>query len=370
MVKTVNLLKAFAESSLLSSGFLFIRNLNIMRPQEQPDYKLFIGIDVSKKTIDVALIDELGKKLGHKKFLNNGFGFEECTEWADGFYQDGELVFCLEHTGVYSRLLQMFLQDKGFKVCMESGYTIKHSGGIVKGKNDKTDAYRIAEYALSNRFKLRIAEHYDLNIIKLHDLMSVRARLVTDLKRITTPLKEMKEYGGSESYELVAIASKAAVAGLEQSIKDVDKLIDKLIEETQGWTERVELVTSIKGVGKVVCLWMMVYTRNFSAEINARKFASLVGIAPFEESSGSSVRRGTHVSNHAHKFLKGILHSAAMSAIKSSPRIKQYHVKKKKEGKKGFVVMNNIKNKLVQTTFSVVRTGIPYNEDFKHKKAA
>ena len=108
-----------------------------MKLEEQLNYKLFIGIDVSKKTIDSAIVNDFGKKIGHKKFANNQFGFDSCLEWLREFYQDGQVVFCLEHTGIYSRLLSMFLQDEGFSVCMESGYVIKHSGGILKGKNDK-----------------------------------------------------------------------------------------------------------------------------------------------------------------------------------------------------------------------------------------
>lgn len=306
-----------------------------MNLEEQSNYKLFIGIDVSKKTIDSAIVNDFGKKIGHRKFTNDQFGFDSCLEWLGEFYQDGQVVFCLEHTGIYSRLLSMFLQDKGLAVCMESGYTIKHSGGILKGKNDKIDAYRIAEYALSNKFKLKIAEHYDLNIIKLHDLMTTRNRLVIDLKRLTTPINEMEEHGGKESYEMLLKACKAAIDGLKKSIKDIEQMIDELIEQVEGWKERIELVTSVKGIGKIVALWMMVYTKNISSKINARQFTSLVGIAPFEESSGSSVRKGAHVSNHAHKFLKGILHSAAMAAIKSSSKIKEYHkMKKKRKAKK------------------------------------
>lgn len=341
-----------------------------MKPEQQLNYKLFIGIDVSKLTIDVAIIDQNGKKIGHKKFTNKLFGFDSCLEWVTEQDQSGAYIFCMEHTGIYSRLLLIYLQDQGFGVCIESGYTIRHSGGMIKGKSDKTDAYRIAEYALGNRFKLKIAGHYDMDINKLHDLMTARTRLVTDLKRLTTPLKEMKECGEGETYELLKKACTPAIDGLGQSIKDLDAIIDQLVEQTAGWKEKVELATSVKGIGKITCFWMMVYTKNFSEQINARKFASLVGIAPFEESSGSSVRKGNHVSHHAHKWFKGILHTSAMSAIRNSPKIKAYHIKKKKEGKKGFVVMNNIKNKLVQTVFAVVRSGVPYQEEFIHKMAA
>lgn len=64
----------------LDQSFLFISNLNIMNIDEQLNYKLFIGIDVSKKTIDVAIVCDMGKKLGHKKFTNNSLGFESCLE--------------------------------------------------------------------------------------------------------------------------------------------------------------------------------------------------------------------------------------------------------------------------------------------------
>lgn len=334
------------------------------------EYNLFIGIDISKTVFDVGVISNVGVRLGHKKFKNDSFGFESCLEWLGDFYSEGEMVFCMEHTGVYSRLLGMFIQDRNFDLCMESGFVIKRAGGILKGKSDKIDSFRIAEFALGNRFKLKIAEPYDKRLVELHDLLTTRTRLKTNLRALTTPLGELKTYGGEQNYKLVERGCKEAIDGLKKSIKELDRIIEELIEQTCGLKERVELVTSVKGIGKVVCLWMIVYTQNFTENINARKFASLVGIAPFEEISGSSVRKGSHVSNHAHRFLKGLLHTSAMTAIRNSQRIKDYHSKKKIEGKKGFVIMNNIKNKLVQTVFAVVRSGIPYDEQFIHKKVA
>lgn len=334
------------------------------------NYCLFIGIDVSKKVFDVGIVNDKGERLGHKKFKNEASGFHSFIEWFTKYYLEGEVVFCMEHTGVYSRLLSMYIQDKGFDLCMESGFVIKRAGGILKGKNDKIDSFRIAEYALANRFRIKLAALYNKSLIELHDLLTTRTRLKTNLRALTTPLGELKEYGGERNYQLVKKGCQSAIDGLKQAIKEIDKIIDELTEQIEGLNERIELVTSVKGIGKIVGLWMIVYTKNFSSNINARKFASLVGIAPFEEISGSSVRKGSHVSNHAHRFLKGLLHTSAMTAIRNSPRIKAYHAKKKKEGKKGFVVMNNIKNKLVQTVFAVVRSGVHYEEEFVHKKVA
>lgn len=341
-----------------------------MESKEQKDYKLFVGIDVSKLTLDVGLMDPTGKKIGHKRFKNNPFGFESLLDWVRSLCWEGEPIVCMEHTGLYSRKLQFFLQDSKLDVCMESGYVIKRSSGITKGKNDKLDSYRIAEYALSKRFKLKITPHYDANITVLHDLLTTRNRLVTDLKRITTPIHELKTHASEQTYLQVTSACQPAIQGLRLAIKAIDKQIDTLVKYREEWQENIKLGTSVKGIGKLVCLWMLVYTDNFKSTMNARKFASLVGIAPFEESSGISIRKGAHVSHHAHKFMKGILHAAAMTAIANSAKIKAYHTRKKKEGKKGFVVMNNIKNKLIQTVFAVVRSGKSYDHEFVHKSAA
>ena len=333
------------------------------------DIQLFVGIDMSKKKFDACILDLNGKKLGSKKFDNNTFGFDSFIKWVSIQYIEGEIIFCMEHTGVYSRLLGMYIQDEGYNLCMESGFVIKRSGGIVKGKNDKIDAYRIADFALCNKHRIKITPLYDAQLVELHDLMSCRRRLKNQLKALEVPVNEAKCYAGEKAYQIIKQASQAAIKGIKDAIKETDKLIDEKVKENFQWKENLELAQSVKGIGRVTSLWMLVYTRNFDAKMNARKFASLVGIAPFSTESGSSIRKGSHVSNHAHRFLKGLLHACVMSALRNSSKIKAYHIKKKKEGKKGFVVMNNIKNKLVQTVFAVVRSREPYQDTFVHKLA-
>lgn len=341
-----------------------------MSKKQTREFTLFIGIDMSKRNFDACVLNLNGEKLGSKKFDNNTPGFILFIEWVSSFYEDGELIFCMEYTGVYSRLLGMYIQDEGFHLCMESGYVIKRSGGIVKGKTDKIDAFRIADFALCNKHKIRITEKYNIELFELQYLMSCRRRLIDQLKALQTPLKEAKDYAGSTAYELVKTASKSAIIGVQESLKKVDEMIDEKIESNPSFKENLALTKSVKGIGRVVGIWMLIYTRNFSEEMNARKFSSLIGVAPFTVESGSSVRRGSHVSKDAHRFLKGLLHVCVMSAMKTSPNIKAYYKKKKAEGKKGFVVMNNIKNKLIQTVFAVVRTGVPYDETYKHQLAA
>ena len=58
-------------------------------------------------------------------------------------YSGKELLFCMEHTGIYALPLACFLSEKQLLFCMENPYHLKHSMGIQRGKNDKADAKMI-----------------------------------------------------------------------------------------------------------------------------------------------------------------------------------------------------------------------------------
>jgi transposase len=341
-----------------------------MNKIQSESYSFFIGIDISKLKFDIAILDYNGKNKVHKIFNNNELGFNSMLGWVGSITGDSPILFCMEFTGIYSRQLWHFLQNNGKSLWMESGFQIKRKSGNSKGKTDKKDAFMIADYALSNRHKLKITYKYDENIELLHDLLSSRNRLISDLKRLEVPIKELKTHGGKRNYELILRVNQSAIDGINSSIKDLQLAINDLIKENESWQENIKLATSIKGIGQNTCLWILLYSRNFDSEFNARKFASLAGVAPFESTSGSSVRNGSHTHHFSHKFLKGILHTAAMSAIQYNTAIGQYHKRKKEEGKKGFITMNNVKNKLIHQIFAVIKSKKMYENDYKHPKAA
>lgn len=341
-----------------------------MYQNENLTIDFFVGIDMSKTTFDVGVLDTSGKRIMHRKFNNNTLGFEDFLSWLSTCLNSTNLFFCMEYTGIYSRKLWMFLQDNQCKLWMESGFQIKRKSGIFKTKNDKIDAYRIAEYALYNSHNLKITPEYDENLFLLHDLLANRNRIIDCINKLQVALKEMKIHGNERSFQAIEEANNNAINSLKESLKGIDYKIDTLVNSIGSWTENVALATSIKGIGKITCLWMLVYSKNFSSEYNARKFASLAGVAPFETSSGTSINGGFHVNCYSHKQLKGLFHIAAMTAIRFNPQIKAYFDKKKKEGKKGFVALNNVKNKLIQQIYAVVRTKTPYNAEYVHKKAA
>ncbi len=98
---------------------------------------------------------------------------------------------------------------------------------------------------------------------------------------------------------------------------------------------------------------------------DARKFASFCGIAPFPNSSGTSIRGRTKVSHLANKKIKSLLDLCAKSAIQSNPEMKSYYHKRIEQGKNKMSTINIIRNKIVYRVFAVVKRQTPYVNTMK-----
>lgn len=95
-------------------------------------YEFFIGIDISKTYFDVTIIDQNGKKVAYKRFLNKLEGYMAFLAFVgkSAGPNHNSLLFCMEHTGIYGRSIQHFLQDHSLNLWIESGLQIKYSQGI------------------------------------------------------------------------------------------------------------------------------------------------------------------------------------------------------------------------------------------------
>ena len=108
-------------------------------------YQLFIGIDISKKWIDVCLsINGKISQMSHQQFLNNQKGFKKMLFFIRQFTKkhriDDIWLFCMEHTGVYALPLCSFLEKQSLDYVLQSALEIKRSLGLRRGKSDQKDA--------------------------------------------------------------------------------------------------------------------------------------------------------------------------------------------------------------------------------------
>ena len=140
----------------------------------------FIGIDVSKETLDIALIRNNEKSnIYSSKVTNNKSGFKKMKQWLKGENVSlQEAVFCIEHTGMYSKPIGQFILSLQGNLWMEMSLKIIRSMGVQRGKNDKIDAMRIALYAQRCQDEMKLYEPPRPIVEKLRTLLQLRKRLI------------------------------------------------------------------------------------------------------------------------------------------------------------------------------------------------
>lgn len=322
------------------------------------------GIDVSKNTIDVAL----HKAKLHHVFQNNPEGFMQMIKWIEKTCQINKenILFGLEHTGLYSYNLTLFLHDKSLKYAILPGLEIKYSLGITRGKNDKVDAKRIAQYCYEKREVITVSTPESKEITKLKKLLSLRERVVKQRAGYKANLKEITIFLNKKDNKILFSSQESILKQLTKQIVIIDKAMLDIIEESIKLKEQYQLLTSIKGVGKQVALNMIVMTEGFTKFKNWRKFASFSGIAPFPNSSGTSIRGKTKVSNLANKKIKSLLDLSAKSAIQFNKEMKMYYESRVEKGKPKMSAVNAVRNKIVARMFAVIERKTAYVDFMKY----
>ena len=323
-----------------------------------------IGIDVSKDKLDV--VDYQSKK--HKVFTNQESGFAQLLVWVKQVHgvQLESIVFCFAHTGLYSLQLCLLMEKNKLAYSMVPGLEIKRSIGIARGKNDKIDAYRIAQYAYLRRESITLTRLPSEKVLKLKNLLTLRTRMVQQRAGYQSHLKGIDKCMSGQENSLLFESQQEMIQELTKQIKRIEKEINKTIQEDEDLKRNYELATSVKGVGMIVGAAMLAYSDNFSQFKSWRPFASYIGTAPFEHESGSSIRGRKRVSNMANKELKALLSSAAASSIQYNTEMRLYYEKRLKEGKPKMLVQIIIKNKLVSRVFAAVKRGTPYVNTLNH----
>ncbi len=332
------------------------------------EFNWFVGIDVSKQTFDVAF-KKGSEAYVHTKYSNNKKGINEFLKYLKinkVFVKTG--LICLEHTGIYTHLLLDMLSSKYANIWLEHALSIKRSLGLRRGKNDKVDSMRIAEYAYRFQDQSVLWQPAREEINKLKRLISLRFRLIKTKKLLNAPLIESDDVKAL-SFNDVKRLTLPIIKKLDLQINELEQEIDLLIKSDQHLNRLEEIITSVDGVGRVTAWQMIAATNEFKDFKNARQFACYSGVVPFEHSSGSSISSKPRVSHLANKRMKELLHLSALSATIMKGELNDYYNRKVKEGKNKMLVLNNIRNKLTQRVFSCISQNRKYEKSYTHSLA-
>jgi transposase len=326
----------------------------------------WIGIDVGKSDLQVALMDQQGKVVEQTRIANKR---KDIHRWVRRWRADHELskentLVCMEHTGHYIHEVLEVLLEEQLPTWVAHALDIQRSLGLQRGKNDRVDALRIAQYARRFQDKAQLFRPDHLALRGLKELLARRDQLVGQRAVHRAQLTDTNRYAEKALRRFFDTQDQRSIALLDKQIQRMDAMIEKELGRSTELEERYLLLLTIPGVGHVLAIKLLCATDNFLRFTTARQLACHAGVAPFDHSSGSSIKGRPRVSPLANRSLKCLLHMAALSVIRPSaadPVLREYYRRKVAQGKNKMSVINAVRNKIIHRVFAVIQQHRPYS---------
>lgn len=329
-------------------------------------YTHFLGVDISKDTLDIAVVSPANGLLYERQIANKKAAIvafvKQLPRCVPGFVTATSLV-CMEHTGLYNRPLLDAVQVLALPAWVEHAAHLKACTGLSRGKTDRVDARRIAAYAARFADQARRWAPPRPVVAELDRLTARRARLVETLQVLQTPLSSSAGFFSAAEQRAEIRGCQASMQALRRDIAAVEAAIAGLIAGDAELARQHERITSVPGIGPVTAAEILLTTNEFQTSTDAKRYACYAGVVPFERSSGQ--RRGRpQVSAQANKRVKKLLHLAALSAVRYCAELRAYYLRKVAEGKNKMLVLNNVRNKLVHRIFACVQKDRNYDKNY------
>jgi len=188
-------------------------------------WEFTLGVDVSKNTLDISC-SELNE---HIRINNGTEGFVLFLKWCRKLQIDLNKSFLvMEYTGGYEYKLLQFCDAHKIQYTRIPGLAIKNSLGIARGKNDKVDSARIANYGEEKYKSLKPSRPLNAVIVSLKELLSIRKRLVRENAGYQSSIKEREHMYGKNKKDIVI---KILEQKQKANTKSIEKIEAEMIEE-------------------------------------------------------------------------------------------------------------------------------------------
>jgi transposase len=327
----------------------------------QPD-TAFVGIDVSKATLDACLLGPDGRAK-EATFANDPAGHAALIAWAERHAAGLPAHFCLEATGPYSELPATALADAGRHVSVANPARVKaHAAAAGQAnKTDPADARAVAQFARDRRPPAWRPP-------------SPEVRELQGLVRRRDDLREMaaREKGRLDSPALTRAARKSverAVKFLGREADRVQAQADALIAASPALRADRDLLASIPGVGAQTASTVLAELPAVDRLPSAQSAAAAAGLAPREFRSGVSVRKRTRLSKAGNARLRKALYLPTLTAIRFNPLLKGFFERLVEGGKPKMQAVGACMRKLVMICYGVLKNRAPFDPAWASRKA-
>jgi transposase len=344
-------------------NFFIYSQIKVMKK----NYHFYVGIDISKDKLDYCIITDPGAVSQYVYGIvpNNEKGIKQLFHAVKKQKLDiANGLFAMENTGVYTMPLCFSLQQVSIDYTVIPPMQVKRSKGIVRGKSDKADAKDIALYAIAHLHIITLAVLPAEDLLELRLLLAERVKIVKAIRAFCTT-KENKGFMPGKIAKTVLAHNKKTVVFLKEQLKSIEAAIGAIVKGNATFKTQEQLLLGVPGVGKQIAVNLIAATNAFTAFKTWRKFACYCGVAPFEYSSGSSIKGRTKVHPVADRKMKALLNIAALAAKKHDTELRQYFERKIKEGKNKMSVLNALRCKIVARVFAVISRRTPFVDTLK-----
>lgn len=324
-----------------------------------------VGIDVSKKKLDVALL--MNGKVKAKVVDNSAAGHQLLMEWlGKSKVPKDALHVCMEATGVYYEAVATTLHDAGLIVSVVNPGCIKGFGQSenLRNKTDKADAALIARYCVAMMPATWAPPPLEQRQLRA---WTQRIQALKDIRQ--------QECNRLESYEVSGMAEVAAharslIAWLDAEIKQLEDDVDDHIDRHPGLKHDAELITSIPGIGNTTAARLLGQLGDLRRFRSAKALAAFLGVTPRQRSSGTSLKGRTIMSRSGSSSIRAALYMPGMVASRHNPLLHQFALRLAANGMAKKAVIGAVMHKLVHLIYGVIRTGKPFDANYSSKGLA
>lgn len=316
--------------------------------------KLVIGIDVAKSKLDGCWIRDLESgKLKTKSWPNSPSGHQQVVVWAEKQLGTAitQITFVMEATGVYHEALAYHLHEAGAQVVVANPAQVRDYAKslAVRTKNDRKDSVVLARFGLTQPWRAWQPESPEVR-----ELRALLARLGAVEKDLQRERNRQEKAQVSAASEQVLHSIELVITALEKEKRRLERLLDEHIDRHPRLKNDSELLESIPGVGRVLSRHMLsvYHSRAFQ---HGRQMAAYLGLAPIENSSGSSVRGRPRLAKNGNAVVRAKLYMPAVVSIRHNPQAKAMYDRLVANGKAKKSAIGAVMRKLVHICFGVLK---------------
>ncbi len=302
----------------------------------------FIGIDVSKAALDVAILPG-GTPL---RFVNDAPGIAALVAHLQAL---APALVVLEPTGGFELGITSALAAARLPLVVVNPRQVRAfaraSGRLAK--TDRLDAAALAHFGETLRPVPRALKGEQAE--ELEALVARRRQLVEMLSAERNRRRLARKR--------VRADIDAHIRFLQARLKDTDASLKALIEQSPLWRAQEELLRSVPGVGPVLATTLLASLPELG-RLNRRQIAALVGVAPFARDSGAW--RGTRRIFGGRAPVRAVLYMATVAAVRCNPVLVGFHRRLREAGKKPKVALTACMRKLLTILNAIMRDRTPW----------